>query len=219
MVSSSLASSTFTCSVLLFEAWSLQGQTTYSSNLEGHPSPLTSCYWFSVVVVVTSSTTVLPIGNAFRFTVTYTVRQSKHLETSAAVVFMWQAFSNSMRGTISSELGLLIKLNYLSLGQNLLTGTIPNELGLLTNLDWLALNTNYLTGAVRTSLASLPVLSTSTLAVFFLYYFGTIALTCVRMYITGMLYTDHNDLKSRGLLRYQLWPFCCKQLWWRNNNL
>jgi hypothetical protein len=33
----------------------------------------------------------------------------------------------------------LIKLNFLSLGQNLLTGNIPNELGQLTNLNWLAL--------------------------------------------------------------------------------
>jgi Leucine-rich repeat (LRR) protein len=52
---------------------------------------------------------------------------------------MRQALSYLMRGIIPSELELLIKLNYLSLGQNLLTGNIPNELGQLTNLNWLAL--------------------------------------------------------------------------------
>jgi hypothetical protein len=38
----------------------------------------------------------------------------------------------------------------------------------------LTLNTNHLTGTVPTSLASLPLLSTSTLALLFLYYFVTI---------------------------------------------
>jgi hypothetical protein len=66
-----------------------------------------------------------------------------------------------------------------------MTGTIPNELGLLTKLNWLTLAFNQLTGTVPTSLASLPLLSTSTLAPLFLYYFGTtvVFLTSVHPFI------------------------------------
>ena len=58
-------------------------------------------------------------------------------------------------GSIPSELGLLAKLEYLSLADNSMTGSIPSELGLLASLQRLYLDGNSLTGSIPSELGLL----------------------------------------------------------------
>ena len=64
-------------------------------------------------------------------------------------------YNNSLSGTIPSELGSLTNLNNLYLHNNSLSGTIPGELGNLTNLDLVVLNNNSLSGSIPTELGGL----------------------------------------------------------------
>jgi Leucine-rich repeat (LRR) protein len=56
--------------------------------------------------------------------------------------------SNSLRGTVVSELGKLTNLNYLALNHNLLSGRLPTEMGELTKLTYLALHYNQFSGTL-----------------------------------------------------------------------
>jgi Leucine-rich repeat (LRR) protein len=64
--------------------------------------------------------------------------------------------NNSIKGTISTEIGNLTNLQYLGLANNQLTGNIPTEIGNLTNLQYLSLNQNQLTGSIPTQIGNLP---------------------------------------------------------------
>jgi Leucine-rich repeat (LRR) protein len=68
-------------------------------------------------------------------------------------------WSNSLTGSIPTELGNLSNLTILSLSSNDLTGTIPTELGNLSNLTSLYLYSNELTGTIPTELGNLSNLS------------------------------------------------------------
>ncbi|KAK1354103.1 putative leucine-rich repeat receptor-like protein kinase [Heracleum sosnowskyi] len=61
-------------------------------------------------------------------------------------------------GSIPYQIGMLSKLNYLSLYNNYLTGFIPKELGNLSNLVNLFLEQNQLTGTIPLALGSLTKL-------------------------------------------------------------
>ncbi len=63
--------------------------------------------------------------------------------------------SNSLSGTLPSELGSLSNLQELWLGANSLSGTIPSELGSLSNLQELWLGANSLSGTIPSELGSL----------------------------------------------------------------
>lgn len=63
--------------------------------------------------------------------------------------------TNSLSGTIPSELGSLTWLHELDLDTNSLTGRIPDRLGNLTQLQQLALHANSVTGTIPSELASL----------------------------------------------------------------
>ena len=60
--------------------------------------------------------------------------------------------SESLDGTIPSELGSLFELTHLNLSSNSLTGNIPRELGLLYNLQEIRLSGNSLTGCIPVAL-------------------------------------------------------------------
>ena len=60
--------------------------------------------------------------------------------------------SESLTGTIPSELGSLFELTHLKLNSNSLTGSIPHELGWLYNLEELKLSGNSLTGCIPIAL-------------------------------------------------------------------
>ena len=68
-------------------------------------------------------------------------------------------FSNSLTGTIPSELGNLINLEWLSLKDNSLSGEIPAEIGNLTQLEWLYLDRNSLSGSIPSELGNLTKLT------------------------------------------------------------
>merc|ERR1712238_593507 len=62
--------------------------------------------------------------------------------------------SNSLTGTIPSQLGQLQNLTWLGLSGNDLTGTIPSTLDQLINVEDFELNNNKLTGSVPVSIVS-----------------------------------------------------------------
>ena len=62
---------------------------------------------------------------------------------------------NELNGTIPSELGHLIYLEYLYLSENQLSGTIPSALSVLSNLIELSLRSNELTGTIPPELGRL----------------------------------------------------------------
>ncbi len=64
-------------------------------------------------------------------------------------------YANQLTGSIPSEIGGLINLEYLYLDQNQLTGSIPSEIGSLTNLIELYLAENQLTGSIPSEIGSL----------------------------------------------------------------
>ena len=57
-------------------------------------------------------------------------------------------FSNSLRGTLPSELGECAASEFVILNGNILTGTIPSEIGRLERLLFLDLTFNRFTGAI-----------------------------------------------------------------------
>jgi antitoxin component of MazEF toxin-antitoxin module len=61
--------------------------------------------------------------------------------------------SNSLKGTLPSEVGLLSNLSLLYLWGNSLTGTIPSQIALLSNLADFDLSSNSLTGTIPTEIA------------------------------------------------------------------
>ncbi len=63
--------------------------------------------------------------------------------------------NNYLAGIIPSELGSLIKLNWLDLSTNQLAGSIPPELGNLANLRELILAGNQLVGTIPAQLGNL----------------------------------------------------------------
>ena len=56
--------------------------------------------------------------------------------------------SNSLRGTLPSELGECAASEFVILNGNILTGTIPSEIGRLERLLFLDLTFNRFTGAI-----------------------------------------------------------------------
>ncbi|XP_021829005.1 probable leucine-rich repeat receptor-like protein kinase At5g49770 [Prunus avium] len=68
------------------------------------------------------------------------------------------SFNKGLRGSLSSQLGDLSKLNFLILAGCSFSGNIPDELGNLGELTFLALNTNNFTGKIPPSLGKLSKL-------------------------------------------------------------
>ena len=77
------------------------------------------------------------------------------LNAGATSVYRINLDSNSLSGSIPSELGNLTNLQYLLLGSNQLIGSIPLELGKLKDLQWLDLAFNQLTGSIPPELGNL----------------------------------------------------------------
>ena len=67
-------------------------------------------------------------------------------------------YSNSLQGTIPTELGLLSSLQVLPVYDNSLQGMIPTELGMLTSLQDLIVHYNSLQGTIPTELGLLTSL-------------------------------------------------------------
>ena len=63
-------------------------------------------------------------------------------------VNQFQLWSNSLTGTIPSELSMMTSLENFILSDNSLTGTIPAELSTMTSISEIGLNDNSLTGVV-----------------------------------------------------------------------
>jgi Leucine-rich repeat (LRR) protein len=63
--------------------------------------------------------------------------------------------SRNLKGTIPPELGNLVDLEQLHLGDNSLVGAIPSELGNLTNMEFLYLNYNFLVSTIPSQLGKL----------------------------------------------------------------
>jgi len=80
--------------------------------------------------------------------------------TSSNIVEL-SLFSNSLTGTMSSEIGLLTSMtSHLYLNSNSLTGTIPSEVGLLSSMtSVLYLDTNRLTGTIPSEIGLLTLMS------------------------------------------------------------
>ncbi|KAJ8765622.1 hypothetical protein K2173_014744 [Erythroxylum novogranatense] len=66
---------------------------------------------------------------------------------------------NQIRGIIPTEIGNLISLEHLVLGENHLTGSIPNSVGKLENLYELKLTGNELSGSIPSTLGNVTSLS------------------------------------------------------------
>ncbi len=66
--------------------------------------------------------------------------------------------SNSLHGTIQSEVGALTRLTYLDLHYAGLTGSIPTAVSQFSNLSFLDLSYNSLTGSIPSSFAALSKL-------------------------------------------------------------
>ena len=64
--------------------------------------------------------------------------------------------TNNLTGSIPSEIGNLINLNYLFLDENKLTGSIPSEIGNLKDLMSLQLFSNQLSGFIPATIGDLP---------------------------------------------------------------
>ncbi len=64
-------------------------------------------------------------------------------------------YSNSLSGSIPTEIGNLTNLISLYLGNNSLSGSIPTEIGNLTNLRNLGLSNNSLSGSIPTEIGNL----------------------------------------------------------------
>ena len=70
-------------------------------------------------------------------------------------LLVFDAFTNTLTGTISSHIGLLSSLAVLDLFDNQLSGTIPSEFGNLESLKYVDLSKNFLTGNIPTELSNL----------------------------------------------------------------
>ena len=66
--------------------------------------------------------------------------------------------SNSLEGSLPSEIGMLLSLTFLDLDFNLINGTIPSEIGMLSSLYWLYLHQNSITGTIPTEIGMLSSL-------------------------------------------------------------
>lgn len=67
--------------------------------------------------------------------------------------------SQSLSGSLPTELGTLTALTKLTLGTNALTGTFPSEVGLLVALHTLWVNDNSLSGSLPSEIALLTALT------------------------------------------------------------
>ncbi len=72
--------------------------------------------------------------------------------------------NNNLTGTIPSDIGTLLDLEYLFLNGNNLSGPIPERLGDLVNLKMLSLGSNNLSGTIPGSLGNLEELDTLNLS-------------------------------------------------------
>ena len=66
--------------------------------------------------------------------------------------------NNGLRGSLPSELGMLLSLRYLDLWLNSITGTIPSEIGMLSSLTRLDLDDNSITGTIPSEIGMLSLL-------------------------------------------------------------
>jgi len=67
--------------------------------------------------------------------------------------------SNSLVGSLPSQLGGLTALQVLDVGSNSIAGSIPSQLGSLTNLNTLDLSSNDIAGSLPSSLGSMSSLT------------------------------------------------------------
>ncbi|KAH7657433.1 Non-specific serine/threonine protein kinase protein, partial [Dioscorea alata] len=66
---------------------------------------------------------------------------------------------NGISGTLPAEIGNLVNLTAIYIGNNLLTGAIPNSVGKLQRLGVLSLSTNQFSGEIPSSIGNLTQLS------------------------------------------------------------
>ena len=67
--------------------------------------------------------------------------------------------SNNLRGSLPSEIGMLLSLTHLDLDFNPMTGTIPSEIGMLSALTWLDLEYSRMTGTIPSEIGMLSSLT------------------------------------------------------------
>jgi hypothetical protein len=68
-------------------------------------------------------------------------------------------YSNSLTGSLPTQLGALTALTWINLYRNSLTGSLPTQLGALTALTYMSLRDNSLTGSLPTQLGALTALT------------------------------------------------------------
>lgn len=65
--------------------------------------------------------------------------------------------TNSLKGTIPSEIGFFSNIESISFDENEISGTIPSEVGQLSNLKYLSMKSNLLTGVVPEDIFDLGI--------------------------------------------------------------
>ena len=99
-----------------------------------------------------------------------------------------------LTGTISSSIGLLSSLQFLSLASNQIFGTIPSQIGLLQRLAFILTDMNYLSGTIPPSLGLLSQLQTLYIA--FNYISGTLPSSICNLRDLKMLVVSVNFLQG-----------------------
>ena len=131
--------------------------------------------------------------------------------------------SNSLTGSIPSQIGLLTSIMRLFVTDNDLTGSIPSEIGFLTSLEMLVTDENRLMGSVPSEiglLTNLNIIKISELSLVFRVkpiHFPMILLVLTQSYDSPCFASDRNSLtgtiptEMEGLLsldRLYMGEFC-----------